>query len=84
MTLTFKFLSGCISETVICSKLILDRDIIWGVGVRHHVMTLIRFLTLLSDLHLDIFVRALSQKLQGVEGWYFIGRLLRERRCALS
>ena len=31
---------GCISETIRCRKLILGRDIAWGVGVQCHGVTL--------------------------------------------
>ena len=36
-----KVCPACISETVRCRKLILGRDIGWGVGVHRHDVTLI-------------------------------------------
>ena len=36
-----KVCPGCISESVRCRKLILGREIGWGVGVQRHGVTLI-------------------------------------------
>ena len=33
VTLTFKIFSGLYSQTIRCKKLILDRNIGWGVGL---------------------------------------------------
>ena len=51
---------GCISETVRCRKLILGRDIGWGVGVQHHGVALIRPCG--SDLEFENLVRAMARK----------------------
>ena len=40
VTWILKSCSGCILETVRCTKLILSREIGWGVGVQYHGLTL--------------------------------------------